>query len=155
MDSSSAGEDVCRFDVVMCEFKRPARVMNKEESFSCTDDHFYPDSGFTLIAYSWEFAYLITITTKMVYIKHMITNLGLNTWGFVYYNILLSLIMAPFMTGEYSDVFAAVGSNNGNLFEIIAFTIVSLSCVNKFTITDVVNKFLTVAINGEDESILV
>ncbi|CAH1426424.1 unnamed protein product [Lactuca virosa] len=90
------------------------------------------DSGFTLTAYSWAFAYLITITTEMVYIKHMVTNLGLNTWGFVYYNNLLSLMMAPFfwiMTGEYSDVFAAVGSNHGNLFEIIAFTAVSLSCV--------------------------
>ncbi|KAI3525772.1 hypothetical protein L1887_04850 [Cichorium endivia] len=70
----------------------------------------------------------------MVYIKHMITNLGLNTWEFVYYNILLSLIMAPFMTGEYSD-------------EAISAT--------AFIVTGVVNKFLTVAINGEDESILV
>ncbi|XP_047162251.1 GDP-fucose transporter 1-like [Vigna umbellata] len=37
------------------------------------------DSGFTLTAYSWAFAYLITITTEMVYIKHMVMNLGLNT----------------------------------------------------------------------------
>ncbi|XP_009371478.2 GDP-fucose transporter 1-like [Pyrus x bretschneideri] len=53
------------------------------------------DSGFTLTAYSWAFAYLVTITTEMVYIKHMVTNLGLNTWGFVLYNNLLSLMMAP------------------------------------------------------------
>ncbi|XP_024979502.1 GDP-fucose transporter 1 [Cynara cardunculus var. scolymus] len=126
------------------------------------------DYGFTLTAYSWAFAYLITITTEMVYIKHMVTNLGLNTWGFVYYNNLLSLMMAPLFwvaTGEYSDVFAAVGSNGGNLFEIVAFTAVSLSCVfgllisffgfacrkaisaTAFTVTGVVNKFLTVAIN--------
>ena len=44
------------------------------------------DSAFTLTAYSWAFAYLVTITTEMVYIKHMVTNLGLNTWGFVLYN---------------------------------------------------------------------
>lgn len=126
------------------------------------------DSGFTLTAYSWAFAYLITITTEMVYIKHMVTNLGLNTWGFVYYNNLLSLMMAPFfwiMTGEYSDVFAVIGSNRGNLFETVAFTAVSLSCLfgllisffgfacrkaisaTAFTVTGVVNKFLTVAIN--------
>ncbi|XP_071742282.1 GDP-fucose transporter 1-like [Rutidosis leptorrhynchoides] len=126
------------------------------------------DSGFNLTAYSWAFAYLITITTEMVYIKHMVTNLGLNTWGFVYYNNLLSLMMAPLfwvITGEYSDVFAVVGSNRGNLFEIVAFTAVSLSCVfglaisffgfacrkaisaTAFTVTGVVNKFLTVAIN--------
>ncbi|XP_071717208.1 GDP-fucose transporter 1-like [Rutidosis leptorrhynchoides] len=126
------------------------------------------DSGFTLTAYSWAFAYLITITTEMVYIKHMVTNLGLNTWGFVFYNNLLSLMMAPLfwvITGEYTDVFAAVGANRGNLFEAVAFTAVSLSCVfglaisffgfacrkaisaTAFTVTGVVNKFLTVAIN--------
>ncbi|KAL8234919.1 hypothetical protein R6Q59_021019 [Mikania micrantha] len=126
------------------------------------------DSGFTLTAYSWAFAYLIVITTEMVYIKHMVTNLGLSTWGFVYYNNLFSLMMAPLfwmITGEYSDVFAAVGSNRGNLVEPTAFKAVSLSCVfgflisffgfacrkaisaTAFTVTGVVNKFLTVAIN--------
>ncbi|GJW67823.1 GDP-mannose transporter GONST4 [Tanacetum coccineum] len=126
------------------------------------------DSGFSLTAYSWAFAYLVTITTEMVYIKHMVTNLGLNTWGFVYYNNLLSLMMAPLfwvITGEYTDVFAKVGENGGNLFEVVAFTAVSLSCVfgllisffgfacrkaisaTAFTVTGVVNKFLTVAIN--------
>lgn len=126
------------------------------------------DNGFTLTAYSWAFAYLVTITTEMVYIKHMVTNLGLNTWGFVYYNNLLSLMMAPLFclaTGEYADVFTAVGSNDGNLFNVVAFSAVSLSCVfgllisffgfaarkaisaTAFTVTGVVNKFLTVAIN--------
>ncbi|CAN4093744.1 unnamed protein product [Withania somnifera] len=127
------------------------------------------DSGFTLTAYSWALAYLVTITTEMVYIKHMVTNLGLNTWGFVFYNNFLSLMMAPFfwiVTGEYVDVFIAMGSNGrGTLFHPVAFTAVSLSCVfgllisffgfaarkaisaTAFTVTGVVNKFLTVAIN--------
>ncbi|CAL9090541.1 unnamed protein product [Musa acuminata var. zebrina] len=126
------------------------------------------DSAFTLTAYSWAIAYLITITTEMVYIKHMVTNLGLNTWGFVFYNNLLSLMMAPvfwFVTGEYADVFAAYGSSSGNWFDFIAFVAVVLSCVfgllisffgfaarkaisaTAFTVTGVVNKFLTVAIN--------
>uniref|UniRef100_A0A5B7ACP4 Putative GDP-mannose transporter GONST4 n=1 Tax=Davidia involucrata TaxID=16924 RepID=A0A5B7ACP4_DAVIN len=126
------------------------------------------DSGFTLTAYSWAFAYLITITTEMVYIKHMVTNLGLNTWGFVLYNNLLSLIIAPLfwiITGEYVDVFTAVGSSSGNWFDLVAFLAVSLSCVfgllisffgfaarkaisaTAFTVTGVVNKFLTVGIN--------
>ncbi|XP_059302679.1 GDP-fucose transporter 1 [Lycium ferocissimum] len=124
------------------------------------------DSGFTLTAYSWALAYLVTITTEMVYIKHMVTNLGLNTWGFVFYNNLLSLMMAPLfwiITGEYVDVFIAMGSNT--LFNPVAFMAVSLSCVfgllisffgfaarkaisaTAFTVTGVVNKFLTVAIN--------
>ncbi|KAI3445425.1 hypothetical protein Pfo_002090 [Paulownia fortunei] len=127
------------------------------------------DNGFTLTAYSWAFAYLVTITTEMVYIKHMVTNLGLNTWGFVFYNNLLSLMMAPLfwvITGEYVDVFAAMASSSGgDLFEPVAFFAVSLSCVfgllisffgfaarkaisaTAFTVTGVVNKFLTVAIN--------
>ncbi|KAL3532392.1 hypothetical protein ACH5RR_005913 [Cinchona calisaya] len=126
------------------------------------------DYGFTLTAYSWAFAYLITITTEMVYIKHMVTNLGLSTWGFVLYNNLLSLMMAPLfwiLTGEYVDVFSALGANKGSIFEPVAFLAVSLSCVfgllisffgfaarkaisaTAFTVTGVVNKFLTVAIN--------
>ncbi|KAL4195621.1 hypothetical protein AMTRI_Chr05g65610 [Amborella trichopoda] len=127
------------------------------------------DSAFTLTAYSWAFAYLITITTEMVYIKHIVTNLGLNTWGFVFYNNLLSLVMAPFfwfITGEYIEVFtAAQGSNSGSWVESGAFFAVGLSCVfglaisffgfgarkaisaTAFTVTGVVNKFLTVAIN--------
>lgn len=126
------------------------------------------DSAFTLTAYSWAFAYLITITTEMVYIKHMVMNLGLNTWGFVLYNNLLSLMMAPIfwiLTGEYSEVFAALGANAGNWFEFDPFFAVSLSCVfgllisffgfaarkaisaTAFTVTGVVNKFLTVVIN--------
>ncbi|KAH1033392.1 hypothetical protein J1N35_045566 [Gossypium stocksii] len=126
------------------------------------------DSAFTLTAYSWAFAYLATITTEMVYIKHMVMNLGLNTWGFVLYNNLLSLMMAPIfwvLTGEYNEVFAALVANGGNWFEPVAFTAVSLSCLfgllisffgfaarkavsaTAFTVTGVVNKFLTVMIN--------
>ncbi|KAJ6802127.1 uncharacterized protein M6B38_193680 [Iris pallida] len=124
------------------------------------------DSAFTLTAYSWALAYLVTITAEMVYIKHMITSLGLNTWGFVLYNNLLSLMIAPVfwvLTGEYADVFAAARTGPG--FDAGAFVAVALSCVfgllisffgfaarkaisaTAFTVTGVVNKFLTVAIN--------
>lgn len=126
------------------------------------------DSGFTLTAYSWAFAYLVTITTEMVYIKHMVTNLGLNTWGFVLYNNLLSLMMAPifwFLTGESTEVLEAIRLRSQNWLDFDAFVAVSLSCVfgfaisffgfacrkaisaTAFTVTGVVNKFLTVAIN--------
>ncbi|EPS73135.1 hypothetical protein M569_01619, partial [Genlisea aurea] len=129
------------------------------------------DKEFTLTAYSWAFAYLVTITTEMVYIKHMVTNLGLNTWGFVLYNNLLSLMLAPFFwiaTGEYIDVFSSISSPSGgrnSFLQPAAFFAVSLSCVfgllisffgfaarkavsaTAFTVTGVVNKFLTVVIN--------
>ncbi|XP_031474262.1 GDP-fucose transporter 1-like [Nymphaea colorata] len=127
------------------------------------------DSAFTVTAYSWAVAYLVTITTEMVYIKHMVTNLGLNTWGFVFYNNLLSLMMAPLfciITGEYNDVYMAVnGLETRSWVKPGAFLAVSLSCAfglaisffgfaarkaisaTAFTVTGVVNKFLTVAIN--------
>ncbi|TVU09134.1 hypothetical protein EJB05_42575 [Eragrostis curvula] len=126
------------------------------------------DSAFSLTAYTWALAYLVTITTEMVYIKHIVTNLGLNTWGFVLYNNLLSLMLAPifwFVTGEYKSVFAAVESRGEGWFQMDAFVAVALSCVfgllisffgfaarkavsaTAFTVTGVVNKFLTVAIN--------
>ncbi|KAG2300075.1 hypothetical protein Bca4012_011657 [Brassica carinata] len=126
------------------------------------------DSAFTLTAYSWALAYLVTITTEMVYIKHMVSTLELNTWGLVLYNNLLSLMIAPFfwfITGEHAQVFTAVNANGGNVFEPVAFFAVALSCVfgflisffgfaarkaisaTAFTVTGVVNKFLTVVIN--------
>ncbi|KAJ1268218.1 hypothetical protein BS78_07G119700 [Paspalum vaginatum] len=126
------------------------------------------DSAFTLTAYSWALAYLVTITTEMVYIKHMVTNLGLNTWGFVLYNNLLSLLMAPvfgFLMGEHLSVFRAIESRGQSWFELDSFVAVALSCVfgllisffgfaarkaisaTTFIVTGVVNKFLTVAIN--------
>ncbi|CAF2136770.1 hypothetical protein HID58_004700 [Brassica napus] len=126
------------------------------------------DSAFTLTAYSWALGYLVTITTEMVYIKHMVSSLELNTWGFVLYNNLLSLMIAPvfwFLTGEHTEVLTAVNANGGNVFDPVAFFAVALSCVfgflisffgfaarqaisaTAFTVTGVVNKFLTVVIN--------
>lgn len=126
------------------------------------------DSAFTLTAYAWAFAYLVTITSEMVYIKHIVSNIGLNTWGLVLYNNLLSLMIAPVfwvITGEYSDVFAALGAKVEDWFDFIAFVAVALSCLfgllisffgfaarraisaTAFTVTGVVNKFLTVVIN--------
>ncbi|KAJ7565207.1 hypothetical protein O6H91_02G052600 [Diphasiastrum complanatum] len=123
------------------------------------------DSAFTVAAYSWAVAYLVTITTEMVYIKHMVTNLGLNTWGFVFYNNLLSLMMAPlfwFLTGEYVEVGNASWAS---LLQPQAVVSVGISCLfglaisffgfaarkaisaTAFTVTGVVNKLLTVIIN--------
>ncbi|KAM0821869.1 hypothetical protein ACQ4PT_071890 [Festuca glaucescens] len=126
------------------------------------------DSAFSLTAYSWALAYLVTITTEMVYIKHIVTSLGLNTWGYVLYNNLLSLMISPifwFLTGEHKSVFSAVKSRGESWFQLDAFVAVALSCVfgllisffgfaarkaisaTAFTVTGFVNKFLTVAIN--------
>uniref|UniRef100_A0A453QWG1 Sugar phosphate transporter domain-containing protein n=1 Tax=Aegilops tauschii subsp. strangulata TaxID=200361 RepID=A0A453QWG1_AEGTS len=107
------------------------------------------DSGFTLTAYSWAVAYLITITTEMVYIKHMVTNLGLSTWGFVIYNNLLSLLMAPVFGWFELDAFVAVSLSCvfGVLISFFGFAARKAVSATAFTVTGVVNKFLTVAIN--------
>ncbi|CAM6087380.1 unnamed protein product [Calypogeia fissa] len=123
------------------------------------------DSTFSVQAYSWAIAYLVVITTEMVYIKHMVTNLGLNTWGFVYYNNLLSLLLAPVFflgTGEYKDFYQSSAADFSHPSAVIS---VGLSCLfglaisffgfaarrtisaTAFTVTGVVNKLLTVVIN--------
>ncbi|KAI9192384.1 hypothetical protein LWI28_022098 [Acer negundo] len=66
----------------------------------------------------------------MVYIKHMVTNLGLNTWGFVFYNNLLSLMMSPL-----------------SMLSFFGFAARKAISATAFTVTGVVNKFLTVVIN--------
>ncbi|KAJ4796553.1 GDP-mannose transporter GONST4 [Rhynchospora pubera] len=104
----------------------------------------------------------------MVYIKHIVSNLGLNTLAFVLYNNLVSLMMSPFFwftTGEYSEFFSEMQSRTDDWFQFDAFVAVSASCVfgllisffgfaaqraisaTTFTVTGVVNKFFTVAIN--------
>ncbi|KAG0627693.1 hypothetical protein M758_2G221100 [Ceratodon purpureus] len=125
----------------------------------------FTDSSFTVTAYTWAAAYLVTICTEMVYIKHMVTDLGLNTWGFVLYNNLLSLMLSPFFwvaMGEYHDIANATFLEGQMTVSLIA---VSVSCVfglaisffgfaarkaisaTAFTVTGVVNKLLTVVIN--------
>ncbi|KAG8487334.1 hypothetical protein CXB51_020877 [Gossypium anomalum] len=125
------------------------------------------DKGFTLVAELWAFVYSMTITVEMVYVKHMVMNLGLNTWGFVFYNNLLSLMIALFfwvLSGECGELFASA-SGGRDRFELVAFVAVCLSCffgllisffgfaarkaisATAFTVTGVVNKFLTVLIN--------
>eukprot|EP00850_Spirogloea_muscicola_P004965 SM000022S07179 [mRNA] locus=s22:366735:367984:- [translate_table: standard] len=123
------------------------------------------DSTFSVRAYSWAFAYLFTITFEMVYIKHIVTHLGLNTWGFVYYNNVLSFLMSPiswFLTGEYIETAAIDVQDYLTFWTILA---VGLSCIfglaisffgfacrkaisaTSFTVVGVTNKLLTVIIN--------
>eukprot|EP00250_Pteridium_aquilinum_P004567 c14772_g1_i1 orf=344-1384(-) len=125
------------------------------------------DSGFSVTAYSWAMAYLITITTEMVYIKHIVSSLGLNTWGYVLYNNLISLLISPvfcILTGEINEIYDIWKKSESSL-NIESISSVALSCVfglaisffgfaarkgisaTAFTVTGVVNKFLTVVIN--------
>ncbi|KAH7280161.1 hypothetical protein KP509_37G053900 [Ceratopteris richardii] len=125
------------------------------------------DSAFSITAYSWAVAYLIVITTEMVYVKHIVSSIGLNTWGLVLYNNFISLIMSPIffiVSNEISEVREAF-TRPGELLKLDTILSVSLSCAfglaisffgfacrreisaTAFTVTGVVNKFLTVILN--------
>lgn len=125
------------------------------------------DSQFNVTAYSWAFSYLVVITFEMVYVKHMITHLGLNTWGLVLYNNLLALFFCPFfflVTGEFK--FSDTSAKNALLWtDPKLFVPIGLSCVfglaisffgfacrksvsaTAFTVIGVTNKLLTIFIN--------
>eukprot|EP00897_Mesotaenium_endlicherianum_P000401 jgi/Mesen1/10361/ME000080S09748 len=123
------------------------------------------DASFTVTAYTWACAYLFTITFEMVYIKHIVSSLGLNTWGFVLYNNLLSLALSPFfwyLTGEYNESSAADKEewlHAGILFPVLlscafglAISFFGFACrkaisATAFTVVGVTNKLLTVIIN--------
>lgn len=125
------------------------------------------DSQFSVTAYSWAVAYLAVICTEMVYVKQMVTDLDLNTWGYVLYNNVISLLLSPFfwlLMGEYKMIMTTSAPQaSENTF--VSVTAVALSCVfgmaisffgfaarkaisaTAFTVTGVVNKLLTVVIN--------
>lgn len=123
------------------------------------------DSQFTVRAYTWAFAYLFTITLEMVYIKHIVSSLGLSTWGFVLYNNFLSLAMAPvfwMITGEFRDTMMATAAAEwqfGVVFPValscafgLAISFFGFACrkaisATAFTVLGVTNKLLTVVIN--------
>eukprot|EP00270_Netrium_digitus_P018508 TRINITY_DN705_c0_g1_i1.p1 TRINITY_DN705_c0_g1~~TRINITY_DN705_c0_g1_i1.p1 ORF type:complete len:357 (-),score=61.09 TRINITY_DN705_c0_g1_i1:461-1531(-) len=125
----------------------------------------FTDSGFTVRAYTWAFAYLFTITFEMVYIKHIVSSLGLSTWGFVLYNNFLSLVLSPFfwyLTGEYNETsYTEIGEwlQFGIAFPValscafgLAISFFGFACrraisATAFTVVGVTNKLLTVIIN--------
>lgn len=123
------------------------------------------DHEFSLRAYSWAFAYLFTITLEMVYIKHVVTNLGLTTWGFVLYNNFLSLLISPLFwlaSGEYRDMATADMTKWRGISVLgpvllscvfgLAISFFGFACrravtATTFTVVGVTNKLLTVIIN--------
>ncbi|KAJ4755401.1 hypothetical protein LUZ62_042854 [Rhynchospora pubera] len=129
----------------------------------------FTDYQFTLKAYGWAFAYLVSMFVDFVYIKHVVSTIGLNTWGLVLYNNLEALMLFPIemlIMGEAKKI------RNDNLshnvpdwytFEVIlpvglsclfglAISFFGFSCrraisATGFTVLGIVNKLLTVVIN--------
>ncbi|KAJ8758937.1 hypothetical protein K2173_002716 [Erythroxylum novogranatense] len=125
------------------------------------------DYQFTITAYAWAVAYLISMTVDFVYIKHVVMTIGLNTWGLVLYNNLEALLLFPLellIMGElkkikhdmvheahwYSfDVILPVGLSClfGLAISFFGFSCRKAISATGYTVLGVVNKLLTVIIN--------
>ncbi|KAL8126240.1 GDP-mannose transporter GONST3-like [Apium graveolens] len=125
------------------------------------------DYQFTLMAYSWALAYLISMSIDFVYIKHVVMTIGLNTWGLVLYNNLEALLLFPLellVMGELKKIKHEI-SDESDWHSSQVLLPVGLSCLfglaisffgfscrkaisaTGFTVLGIVNKLLTVIIN--------
>ncbi|XP_074566768.1 GDP-mannose transporter GONST3-like [Curcuma longa] len=126
------------------------------------------DYQFTMTAYAWAAAYLVSMSVDFVYIKHVVMTIGLNTWGLVLYNNLEALLLFPLeflVMGELRKMEEAATGAQTEWFSVGVVLPVALSCLfglsisffgfscrraisaTGFTVLGVVNKLLTVAIN--------
>ncbi|KAK3001351.1 hypothetical protein RJ639_021130 [Escallonia herrerae] len=125
------------------------------------------DYQFTLMAYSWAVAYLISMSIDFVYIKHVVMTIGLNTWGLVLYNNLEALLLFPLellVMGELKKIKHEI-TDESDWYSFQVVLPVGLSCLfglaisffgfscrraisaTGFTVLGIVNKLLTVVIN--------
>ncbi|KAL0701930.1 hypothetical protein Bca4012_058052 [Brassica carinata] len=125
------------------------------------------DYQFTIAAYSWAVAYLVSMTIDFVYIKHVVMTIGLNTWGLVLYNNLEALLLFPLellIMGELKKIKHEI-SEESDWYSFQVMLPVGLSCLfglaisffgfscrraisaTGFTVLGIVNKLLTVVIN--------
>ncbi|XP_031268093.1 GDP-mannose transporter GONST3-like [Pistacia vera] len=125
------------------------------------------DYQFTVMAYSWALAYLVSMSIDFVYIKHVVMTIGLNTWGLVLYNNLEALLLFPLellIMGELKKIKHEISDESDwHSFEVVlpvglsclfglAISFFGFSCrraisATGFTVLGIVNKLLTVVIN--------
>ncbi|GMJ02419.1 golgi nucleotide sugar transporter 3, GOLGI GDP-L-GALACTOSE TRANSPORTER1 [Hibiscus trionum] len=125
------------------------------------------DYQFTLTAYTWAVAYLVSMSIDFVYIKHVVMTIGLNTWGLVLYNNLEALLLFPLellIMGELKKIKHEISDESDwHSFEVVlpvglsclfglAISFFGFSCrraisATGFTVLGIVNKLLTVVIN--------
>ncbi|KAL1190041.1 GDP-mannose transporter GONST3 [Cardamine amara subsp. amara] len=127
----------------------------------------FTDYQFTIAAYSWALAYLVSMTIDFVYIKHVVMTIGLNTWGLVLYNNLEALLLFPLellIMGELKKIKHEI-TDESDWYSFQVVLPVGLSCLfglaisffgfscrraisaTGFTVLGIVNKLLTVVIN--------
>lgn len=125
------------------------------------------DYQFTIMAYSWAVAYLVSMSIDFVYIKHVVMTIGLNTWGLVLYNNLEALLLFPLemvIMGELKKIKHEItDESDWYAFQVVlpvglsclfglAISFFGFSCrraisATGFTVLGIVNKLLTVVIN--------
>ncbi|KAK4837556.1 hypothetical protein QYF36_006452 [Acer negundo] len=125
------------------------------------------DYQFTVMAYSWALAYLVSMSIDFVYIKHVVMTIGLNTWGLVLYNNLEALLLFPLellIMGELKKIKHEItDESDWHSFGVVlpvglscifglAISFFGFSCrraisATGFTVLGIVNKLLTVVIN--------
>ncbi|KAK6929816.1 Sugar phosphate transporter domain [Dillenia turbinata] len=126
------------------------------------------DYQFTVVAYTWAVAYLVSMTIDFVYIKHIVMTIGLNTWGLVLYNNLEALLLFPlelFIMGELKKIKHGISDDESDWYSFQVVFPVGLSCLfglsisffgfscrraisaTGFTVLGIVNKLLTIVIN--------
>ncbi|KAL2936533.1 hypothetical protein RDABS01_000355 [Bienertia sinuspersici] len=125
------------------------------------------DYRFTVMAYSWALAYLISMSIDFVYIKHVVMTIGLNTWSLVLYNNLEALLLFPlelFIMGELKKIEHDISDDSdwysfcvilpvglsylfGLLISFFGFSYRKAISATGFTVLGIVNKLLTVVIN--------
>lgn len=125
------------------------------------------DHHLSLTACSWALAYIISMSIDLVYIKHVVMTIGINTWGLVLYNNLEALMLFPVelvIMGEVKKMKNEI-FDESEWYSMSSVLPVALSCLfglaisffgfscrraisaTGFTVLGVVNKLLTVAIN--------
>ncbi|KAL1561052.1 GDP-mannose transporter gonst3 [Salvia divinorum] len=123
------------------------------------------DYQFSVKAYSWALAYLVSMSIDFVYIKHVVMTIGLNTWGLVLYNNLEALMLFPLellIMGELKKIEREITDESdwyslGVVLPLsclfgLAISFFGFSCrkaisATGFTVLGIVNKLLTVVIN--------
>jgi len=121
----------------------------------------YYDGDLKLNSYVWVIAYFVSIVAEMVYVKHVISEVKMTTWGRVYYNNLLSMLPVMILGFIFND-FEKLADNE---WSIEASSFLLLSCLvgvgisyagfylralitaTSFTVVGVVNKLATTVVN--------
>ena len=121
----------------------------------------YFDATFHLDSYAWVLAYFVSIVSEMVYVKHVISEVKMTTWGRVYFTNSLSIIpvmVLGFVFGDFktlatfewtteSFVFLGLSCAVGVGISYAGFFLRELISATAFTVVGVVNKIATTGVN--------